>query len=417
MSDQQGQLEMGQSVPIAYVLQSFPLLTETFVYREVQGLRGKGLPVSAFAIWEPDRETLSQEARHLLEQSTYVFPISWSEFVKAHLSSLGRHPRRYVRTLRSVLMPRGESWNNRRRTLFHFCEAVYLAEEMRKQQIKHIHAHFCINAATIALVASRLLDIPFSFTAHNLLFTDRILLRQKIRAASFVVAISDYTRHFLIDQVPDDGVEDKIQVIHCGISPDAFVPREPQSVSDVPTVLFVAQLCERKGAPFLIEACRILVERGVRFRCVIAGDGPQWSLVEHLVERHGLERRIELLGAVFQEDLGALLHQADTFVLPCITASNGDLDGVPVSLMEAMAVELAVVSTHVSGIPELIEHDVSGLLVPEKDALALAYALQRLLENKDLRSTLGQNARRKVMDQFNIDKSVSQLARLFRNSA
>jgi colanic acid/amylovoran biosynthesis glycosyltransferase len=413
MSDQNVEPRTDQPIAIAYVAQSFPLLTETFVYREVEGLRCIGLRVATFATWRPAKITLSQEARHLVDRSTYVFPISWPRFLKAHLCSLSWHPLRYVGTLMFVMTRRGESLRNRLRTFFHFCEAVYLAEEMRKQQIRHIHAHFCINAATIALVASRLLDISFSFTAHNALFTDRIMLKEKIRAARFVAAISNFTRQYLLDLIPEDHVEHKFHIVHCGISPDTFVPLDPKPVNDIPILLFVAQLCERKGAPVLVEACKILDEREIKFRCVIVGDGPQKAVLEQLVVRYALHRQVELVGTVFQESIQGYFQQADVFVLPCLIADNGDVDGVPVSLMEAMAMEVAAVSTNVSGIPELIEDGVSGLLVPEKNPLALADALQRLLEKDELRSSLGKNARRKIIQEFNIDRSARQMALLF----
>jgi glycosyltransferase involved in cell wall biosynthesis len=413
MSEHRNQPMTRQTGPIAYVLQSFPLLTETFVYREVLHLERRGIKVASFATWKPDEETLSEEAKHLLETTSYVFPISWTRFVRAHLSSFWRHPTRYIGTLIFVVTRRGESLKNRRRTVFHFCEAVYLAEEMRAQHIRHIHAHFCINAATIALVASRLLDISFSFTAHNILFTDRVILREKVRAASFVAAISHSTKRFLVHLVPNDPVEHRIHIVHCGISPDAFAPLDPKPVNDIPTLLFVGQLRERKGAPVLVEACRILAERGVKFRCDIVGDGPQKAFLEDLVEQHALQEEIELAGTVFQERILAYLQRADVFVLPCVTASSGDVDGVPVSLMEAMAAEVAAVSTPVSGIPELIEDGVSGILVPEQDSVALADALQKLLEDDDLRSRLGKNGRRKIIRDFNIDNSVRHLTTLF----
>jgi glycosyltransferase involved in cell wall biosynthesis len=413
MSDHRAQSKPRHPGPIAYVLQSFPLLTETFVYREVWALERRGLQVATFAAWKPDKEALSQEVKHLLDCTTYVFPISWTRFIRAHLSSLIKHPRKYLGTLILVVTPKGESLSNRRRTLFHFGEAVYLAEEMRVQHIQHIHAHFCINAATIALVASRLLDISFSFTAHNVLFTDRVILKEKIRAASFVAAISHFTRESLVRLVPGDAVGHKIHIVHCGITPEAFAPLEPKPANDIPSLLFVGQLCERKGATVLVEACRILVERGVNFHCVIVGEGPQKAVVEDLVEQYALQEEIELVGTVFQERIQAYYQRADVFVLPCVTASNGDVDGVPVSLMEAMAVEVAAVSTHVSGIPELIKDGVNGLLVPEQDPPALADALQTVLEDDELRSRLGKNGRRKIIREFNVDISARQLATLF----
>jgi glycosyltransferase involved in cell wall biosynthesis len=398
---------------IAYITQSFPLLTETFVYREVSALERQGFRVATFAIWQPDKNKLHQEARHLVDSSHYVFPISWLKFLETHLYFLCTCPKKYLGSLFFVLTRRGESLKNRRRTFFHFCEAVYLAIDMKRQHIRHIHAHFAINAATIALVVSRLLDITFSFTAHNSFFVDRVILEEKARAARFIIAISEFTRQFLTILVPEDNIDGKIHIVHCGLDPDDFSPPDPKPVNDVPVLLFVAQLTERKGAPVLVEACRILAERGLTFRCVIVGDGPQKALVEQLVKQYALQEVVGLKGVVFQEHLKEHLNRADVFVLPCITASTGDMAGVPVSLMEAMAMEVATVSTYVSGIPELIEDGQSGLLVKERDVEALADALQRLLEDDELRTRLGKNGRQKVMEDFNIDQSAAQLATLF----
>jgi len=402
-----------QPTPIAYISQSFPALTQTFIYREVFGLERKGFRVAAFAIWKPAKDKLSQESRHLVDSSSYVFPISWPRFLGTHLYFLFTRPIKYIGTLFFVLARKGENARNRLRAFFHFCEAVYLSKKMQSQHIRHIHAHFTIGAATIALVVSRLLDISFSFTAHNIFFTDRVVLKEKIREARFISAISEFTRQFLTSLVPDDNIDGKIHIVHCGLSPSDFSPPNPRPANDVPVLLFVAQLAERKGAPILVEACRILAERGVSFRCVIVGDGPQKALVEQLVEQYALQEVVELAGVVFQEHLKEYLNRADVFVLPCMIASNGDMDGIPVSLMEAMAMEIATVSTYVSGIPELIEDGQSGLLVKEKDAEALADALQRLLEDDELRTRLGKNGRQKVMEEFNIDKSAAQLATLF----
>jgi colanic acid/amylovoran biosynthesis glycosyltransferase len=400
-------------MPIAYISHSFPLLTETFVYREVLGLERRGFRVETFAIWRPDQSKLSEEARHFVNRSHYVFPILWPQFLKAHLYFICTRPHRYLSTLIFLLSRRGESFNNRRRTFFHFCDAVYLAVEMKKGAVRHLHAQFAINAATIALVASRLLGISFSFTAHNSFFTDRVILKEKVREARFIAAISEFTRRSLIHLVPGDAIADKIRIVHCGLSPNDFTPPDPKPVNEVPLVLFVAQLTERKGAPYLVEACKILAQRGESFQGIIIGDGPQKGLLQQMIEQHGLQEVVELAGIVLQEHLKDYLRKADVFVLPCITASNGDMDGIPVSLMEAMAMEIATISTCVSGIPELIEDGLSGLLVPEKDALALADGLQRLFCDDELRLRLGRSGRQKVLREFDIDKTTAQLADLF----
>ena len=307
---------------------------------------------------------------------------------------------------------------NRVRTLGHFGEAIYLGRHMEREGITHIHAHFTINAASIALMLARLLGISFSFTAHNIFFIDRVLLKEKVREAHFIVAISDFSRRYLLGLIPDDNnknrtMTDKVHIVHCGLSPDKFAPSAKRAENPVPVIMFVAQLSERKGAPVLVEACKILVERGRRFRCIIFGDGPRRALLKEMVAAYDLEQVIDLMGAVFQEELREHLARADIFALPCITASNGDMDGIPVSLMEAMSMEIPVVSTYLSGIPELIQNGENGILVEEKDATALANALERLLDDEELRIQLGKNGRRKVMRDFNIDSNADQLATLF----
>ena len=397
---------------IAYVMQTFPALTQTFVYRETSALENNGFDIGTYAIWKPDRGALSQECRHLVDRSFYVFPISWLKFMRTHLYVFLTRPVRYLGTLFFVLTRRGEKMKNRLRTLFHFCEAVYLAPEMEKRQVRHIHAHFTINAASMALVLSRLLGISFSFTAHNIFFTDRLLLKPKVQEARFIVAISQFSQDYLIRLTTEKAL-DKVHIVHCGLSPHDFAPPVPKPTNEVPLLLFVAQLAERKGTPVLIEAGRLLAERGVAFRCVIIGDGPQRALVETLVQRHALQEVVELKRAMPQELVREYLKRTDIFVLPCITASDGDMDGIPVSLMEAMAMEISTVSTFVSGIPELIEHGKSGLLVREKDPVALADALQRLIEDKELSTQLGKNGRQRVLEDFDIHKNAHQLATLF----
>ncbi len=402
-----------RSAPIAYMTQIFPNLTETAVYREVLCLRDLGFNISTFAVWKPDANKLSAESQGLMETTFYVFPLAWLRFVAAHLSWLLTRPALYMGTLFFVLTRPGESLRNRRRTFFHFLEAMYLAAEMQKRQIRHIHAHFSINAASIAMMIARMLDISFSFTVHNIFFTDRIILKEKLQAAKFIVSISEFSRDFLLQLYPQENLRDKFYIIHCGISPEHFSPPTHPEKRHPPLIFTVSQLAERKGMPFLVEACKILAERGCDFRCIIGGDGPQKPLLEQMIARYHLQDKVQLVGPVYQQQLTGYLNQTDLFVLPCITASNGDRDGVPAVLMEAMAMELPVVSTYVSGIPELISDGRDGLLINEKDPLALADAMQRLLEDQHLGQTLGKNGRQKVIKEFNLRQSAAQLAALF----
>ena len=398
---------------LAYIAQSFPDLTQTFVYREVLALEKLGMPVTTFAIWKKPPGRVSEEARHFIERTCYALPVHWPGYLLAHLHSLLAHPARYLKTALFVLSRREESFKNRKRTLFHLCEAVYLVREMHKRGIGHIHAHFSINAATVALVSARLLKISFSFTAHNILFRDSLIIREKIREAKFVAAISECTRNYLIDIVSDDTVEDKIHIIRCGLDPEKFLPPVTKPAKEIPNILFVAQLTEKKGAPILLEACKILCEGGYSFQCTIVGDGPQKALVEHLVRELNLGCFVRLAGRTFQEQLIDYLEKADIFVLPCIVGADGDRDGIPVSLMEAMAMEIPCVSTFVSGIPELIVNGENGLLVEEKNPSALAEALKRLLTDEDLRRELGKKGRERIVLEFDVRKSANKLKALF----
>jgi colanic acid/amylovoran biosynthesis glycosyltransferase len=402
-----------KSTPIAYISQIFPGLTVTFIYREVLALRDVGFDIATFAIWKPNMNKISAESKHLVDGSFYVFPISWSKFIAAHLYFFLTRPIKYIGTLFFVLTRRGESTKNRGRTFIHFFEAIYLALDVKRQGIRHIHAHFTVSAATIALVIARMLDISFSFTAHNNIFTDRLILKEKLKAAKFILAISEYSRDFLLQLLPEENLQDKSHIVHCGISPDDFSPPTHKAKNQQPLIFSLSQLVERKGLPVLVEACKILDERGYDFQCLIAGDGPQRPLLEELITKYQIQDKVQLVGVIFQEQLTGYLDRADMFVLPCLTTSSGDRDGIPVVLMESMAMEIPTISTYVSGIPELIEDGQSGLLVKEKDAVALADAMQRLLEDDELKQRLGKNGRQKVVREFNVYENAAQLATLF----
>jgi colanic acid/amylovoran biosynthesis glycosyltransferase len=402
-----------KSRPIAYITQSFPSLTTTFIYREVLALRNVGFNIVTFAIWKPNVNKLSAESKALVNSSFYVFPMSWLKFFAAHLYFFFTRPVKYLSTFFFVVTRKGESLANRRRTFFHFFEAIYLALDAKRQGVRHIHAHFAVNAATLALIISRMLDISFSFTAHNTFFTDRVILKEKLKAAKFILAISEHSRDFLLRFLPAENLGDKFHIVHCGVSPDDFRPPAHRAKNERPFIFSLSQLVERKGFPVLLEACKILSQRGYDFQCLIAGDGPQRPLLERLVAEYQITDRVQLIGAIFQEQLADYLTGADIFVLPCLTASNGDRDGIPVVLMEAMAMEIPTISTYVSGIPELIEDGQSGLLVGEKDAAALADAVQRLLEDETLRQRLGKGGRQKIVHEFNIHRNAAQLADLF----
>lgn len=398
---------------IAYIVQMFPGLTMTFIYREILGLRARGMKVAAFSIWKPRRDELSREAVDLMDSTFYVFPLNLLHFLGAHLYYFFTRPLKYISTfLFRWRRPDGEA-KGRFRPLYHFAEAVYLAREMERQKVRHIHAGFASNPATLALLISRLTGIGFSFAAHARgIFAESVLMREKLAAARFVIASTRYNKDYLMAQFPDIAT-DKIRVIYHGVSLQDFQPGGRGKRDGLPVILSVAQFREKKGLPFLIEACHILKSTGQEFECCIVGDGAQRGYLEALIEKYGLQDVVRLEGIVFQERLRDYYRRADILALPSVVASDGDRDGIPVTLIEAMATGCPVVSTFVSGIPELVQNGRTGLLVPPGDATALAEALLALLRDEGLRWHMGQTSRDRVVRQFDIEDSVAQVASLF----
>lgn len=404
-----------QSAPIAYFTQVYPGLTQTFVYREVLALRERSVPVFTFSVWPPDSADLSAETVSLRDETFYIFPLSWISLIRAHLKYLFSRPRCYLGTMAFVLTRPGESLRNRWRSLLHFLYGMVAIREMERLGIQHIHVHFAWSASSIALIANRLLGIPFSITLHsNEIYFDRLLLKDKVRYARFVVTISEYNRRFLEKLLSEEGLSDKIHVVHCGLDPEVFTPsRGPRRDGSEFTIVGVGQLAPRKGFHVLVEACHHLAERDVPFRCYILGEGEERGRLEGLIEQYNLREQVLLPGRIYQEDLRNFLERASIFALPCVKDKSGDQDGIPVVLMEAMAMELSTVSTDISGVPELIDHERSGLLTPPGDAIALADTLHRLRDDPELRERLGKAARKTVVNEFNIYRSAEQIAQLF----
>jgi colanic acid/amylovoran biosynthesis glycosyltransferase len=402
---------------IGYLAQKFPSLTTTFVYREVLALRRAGLRVETFSTWKPSLNELSDEAKDLVADTFYIFPLKPSRFLLSHLGYLLTRPRRYLGTLWFCLGRKHKTLKNRLRTLLHFGQAVYLAREIERSGIEHLHVHFALNATTIAMIVSRLTGTTFSFTAHaNDIFVNPILLPEKIAAARFIIAISKYNIEVLHRAKPTPETLNKTFLVHCGIDVARFSPPAERPESDRPVILAVGRLVEKKGHEYLIRACRILAGRGYQFQCYIVGGGPEEVKLQRLIEDNALASYVSLEGAVFQEHLRDYMDKTSLFVLPCVVARDQDMDGIPNTLMEAMAMEIPTISTTISGIPELIEHNQSGLLVPPRDDVALANAIASLLDDPQLRQGLGQAGRRTVVEQFEIEQNSARLLEVFKTN-
>ncbi|HYD46839.1 MAG TPA: glycosyltransferase family 4 protein [Terriglobales bacterium] len=406
--------ERSNNPRVAYIMNVFPNLTETFVYRELATVRGQGVDVIPFAIRRPKESDVSRDAQHYFAETVYILPLSIPGTLREHLRALAARPLRYLRLLWQTGRGQHQSWRDRGRSLAHFIEAIALIPAIRASGVEHLHAHFAVGSATCAWILGSYLDLPFSFTAHAYdIYLDRLLLPEKLRDAGFVVTCTEENRRHLLATYRAQ--PQAIRVVHHGVDIDRFVP-SPRSSRETPRILSVGRLCEQKGFDVLLRACALLAREGVAFRCDIVGDGPLREPLEALVAELELGERVRFVGRAFQEELPGHYAAADIFALACKRASDNDRDGIPNTLMEAMASGLPVVSTRFSGVPELVLDGTTGLLAPPEDPAAFADGLRRLLADAELRWQLGNAGRMRVTREFSLERAAAELIGFFRAS-
>jgi glycosyltransferase involved in cell wall biosynthesis len=406
----------GESLRVAYVVSRFPKLSETFILYEMLELERQGVEVELFPLVRERESVEHREAARLTERAVTAKPFSGS-VLAAQGYWLRRRPLRYLGLWARALIGNMRSPRFLARALVAVPLGAFFAREMVARHVDHIHAHWATHPALAAYVASGLTLIPYSFTAHaHDIYVNRSMLGEKIRRARFVVTISDYNRLFL-ERLYGASAAAKLKVVHCGTDPDLFRPPEHAPADGRWTLVCVASLQPQKGHAFLIQACRRLVLEGVDLRCLLVGEGEERAALEAQIVRAQLGDRVELLGQQPRHRVVDLMSQADVVVQPSTTLSTGKQEGIPVSLIEALAMERAVVASRISGIPELIEDEVSGLLVAERDVAALVEALARLHAEPNLARRLGRNGRLKVLREFNLPDTVQALAGLFAESA
>jgi len=390
----------------------FPKITETFILYEILALEARGVTVDVHPLLREREETVHPEAARLLKRIRF-HPFVSLPILRANLHFLFRRPLSYFGSLFEVLGGTWGSLNFFAGAAGIFPKSVRFAYDMERAGVTHVHAHFATHPTVAALIIHRLTGIPFSFTVHGHdLHVEKRMLSEKLAAARFAVAISDYNRDTMIEEC-GEWARSKISVVHCGIDRSIFdaTARGPRHDSTM-RILCVGRFDEVKGHPVLVEACRRLQEKGIPFVCDLVGEGPRRAAVEAMIQEAGLAGCIRTLGARPRLEVVRLLSECDVFALPSVMAANGEREGIPVSLMEAMAMEIPVVSTRLSGIPELVEDGVSGILVEPGDAGALAEALEKLSRDPDLRARLGQAGCAKVLRDFDLSRNVDRLAAL-----
>jgi len=395
---------------IAYVLGTYPYLTTTFIDREIMAIEKKRKNIILIAIRKPAPFETNHEMQKLKKHIKYILPVSWIPFLKINIILIVLNPIKYFGLLFFLLSRHHKTAIDRLKTLFHFFEGTYAVELIRRNSVRHIHAHFADRAAVVAMVAARFLKITYSLTAHaNDIYVSPIMLKEKIRNAKFVTTCTSYNKKYL-----EHLTGQRIELVYHGIDlKDLKLYGIKKSNKKPVLILSVGQLKEKKGFPFLIKACHLLKKRGYNFICEIIGEGPERSNLEKLIYDFSLEDTVILSGSVSNKKVLDRYQYATIFVLSCIPAKNNDRDGIPNVLIEAMGCQVPVISTKFSGIPEIIEDGVNGLLVDPANEKALADAMSGLLDNARIQKKIAQNGRITIEKKFDINKNIEQLLKLF----
>lgn len=393
---------------LAYLVSAYPAISHTFILREIRHLRALGHEIVTASINRPDRPVESMEAYERQEaRDTYFVK---ADGLRGALGALGywllRSPRRLLSTFAFGfgLHGGGRSWVG----LAYALEAAMVARWMQREEVVHLHVHFGNAGATVGMLVKRLTGCHLSYTIHGPDEFDDVpgqRLALKMQEADAVVCISQFARGQLM-RISDPAHWSKLRLCRLGVAPAQFqfALREGGAV---PRLLCVGRLTPAKCQVLLVQACARLRDAGVPFQLTFVGAGPDRERVERAIRELGLQDRITLTGALNQEEVRAQFARADIFVLPSLA------EGIPVVLMEAMASGVPCVTTPVNGIPELIQHEQTGLLARPGDVESLAEQLRRLIDEPALHRPLALAARDRVLADFDLERNVAALGRIF----
>ncbi|MBI3302975.1 MAG: glycosyltransferase [Deltaproteobacteria bacterium] len=394
---------------VGYLVSLFPCWSETFILREILALRERGVPVRIFSLKPPGEPLVHEAAKPLLNEVIYPPPL-W-RLLLSQARCLVRQPVTWLRLLVGALWAaRREGRSELLKAFYTILVATHFAGVARQLAIDHFHAHWATYPALAVRMMRAFTGKRYTLTTHaHDIFLPNPHLVENLTSAQMIVTISEYNRRYLMSAGTP---ANKIKVVPCGLDLREF--RANGSDGRVAgSIVTIGRLELIKGFFYLIKACAMLEARGVPFTCEIIGEGSLRPELERQILANGLGGCVRLLGALSQDQIRATLARAQLFVLPSVQTADGNQDGIPVALMEAMALGLPVISTRVSGIPELVIDEVSGLLVAPGDAHALADAIERLLRDAALRETLARQGKRAVQARHDITRSAAQMHAVF----
>lgn len=398
------------------VLKGYPRISETFISNEIRLLEEQGITVHIFSMRNPRENFTHKSVEAIRAAVTYLPELFWvnlHRFLWPTIATAAGYPAGFGGAL--ALAWRRFLRNRNPLTFKHLFQAAYLVHHARGKNIVHLHAHFAHSPTSVAMFAAAIAGLPFSFTAHakDIYTSDREQLAEKIARARFVVTCTRYNKTYL-DELT--GGRHPVHCVYHGIDLELFFSHAVERVPAAPyTFLTIARLVEKKGIPDILEALALLAREGFPFRYLLIGDGDDRQLIAGRIASLGLQGHVTMAGTMTHEQVLREFQRTDCFVLGCRIAGNGDRDGIPNVLAESMALGVPVVGTRVSGIPEMVEHERTGLLVDASQPAELAAALRRAATDMALRERIIPAARDKVREVFDNRQLIRELVALYRS--
>ncbi|MGI8891536.1 MAG: glycosyltransferase family 4 protein [Chthoniobacterales bacterium] len=389
---------------LAYIFERFPSFSQTFCYREIVELERQKVTPPIFSIRRPVNEPAQTWNASTVNRVAYL---QGDEELVREVDRGIRKGKLPEQVAREIL-----GWG-RRTDFLRLYQAAYLGPRFKALGIRHVHTHFAGMAARTAYWIGRLFGIGYSFTAHaNDIFSPKpfeISLGELVQTSRGVVTVNDFGLRFLREKFPGQAAQ--VHRVYNGIEPEAFKPADFRATP--PLIISVGRLIEKKGFADLIEACRLLREKKLEFRCEIIGEGPFKNALSEQIAAAGLAKDVTLAGPLPQSEVIERLAGSALFVLPCVAEAGGGMDNLPTVVMEAMAAGLPVISTPLAGVPEMVLNGETGFLVPEHEPFAVAEAIIRLLENPERSRALGKTGLLRAAEIFSLRKNVTALRTLF----
>lgn len=393
---------------LAYLTSQYPAISHTFIRREVAALRRQGVTVDTFSVRPASADELSGANGEEAARTYTILSQPALAFVVVQFAALFTSPVRYFRTARMALRHRPPGMKGLLLAVAHFAEAILLASELRRRGIQHLHTHFANSGATVSMLAARNLGISWSFVMHGPSETDYpagYLLAEKVRAADMVVCVSWFGHSQAMRLVTPD-LWGKFRLVHCGLALEELAALPPEQ-REANTIICVGRLCSDKAQAGLLKAFAAVSPHFPEARLRFVGDGPDRQVLEQMASQLGIASCVKFLGRLPEKETLREIARAGLMVLPSFW------EGLPVVLMEAMALGIPVISSRVAGIPELIKHDRNGLLFTPAKWTDLAHCLTRLLNDRVTGERLSVAGRQTIVEKFTVDESARLLKDYF----